>query len=350
MKKAQSMNKNLIDTLMKYESVFICGPRFDDNHLRVYGYGGSLCGIPTTSKAKLALFNPEYVKYCKSDADKKRLITGFDIKPDKEGKNKYGEKKLTNEERYDKFLDTANVNAMLGMLETKFTKVKNGQDSDEGKERKQQTIIARNHMDFQKNGGVVICDFESCIPKEMYAEGLPEAKKELEKYSIVDLKKKNPRTDLIAIKLHDNNQKAILYMIEYKCNKNACVNKTAGLRQHAKDMIVCEKIGDSYKKEILRRFRLMCKEEFCLVQNQPENLDEILKKLEENPSNIELKKCFLFTEGLELTRKTVTEICRSKKCIPELEMREKFCYLFQEEAAQINLSEMKSWADFEISL
>ena len=97
MKKVQSMNKSLIDTLMKYESVFICGPRFDDNHLRVYAYGGSLCGIPTTSKAKLALFNPEYVKYCKSDADKKRLITGFDIKPDKEGKNKYGEKKLTND-------------------------------------------------------------------------------------------------------------------------------------------------------------------------------------------------------------------------------------------------------------
>ena len=232
----------------------------------------------------------------------------------------------THKEAYEAFMDEEAIAAASRMLENRFTSKK----SETAKERNQQTAIARKHLDFKENNGVVVCDFESCIPQAMYAKGSGGAEK-------------NPRLDLIAIRLPEDGQKATLYLIEYKCNKAACVDEETGLAQHRKDMDNIEKIGNEYKCEILRRFRLMSQKEFGLLRNQPENLSEILQYLENDPGEVTLKKCFLFTEGEGLSWETVKEICEKQR---KSGTDDDFCYLFSEDYKCVDLSQMKCWSEF----
>lgn len=286
---------NLLKELKEDPHIFICGPSYGNTKkspktkLRVYAHGGVLCELPTTQRAAITLCHENYFK------DEPSLRDNFN--------------KLQNKEAAEKFLRD-HRDKLVDIMEKRFTsKGKNPE------ERSQQTAIARAHTDFNQNGGTVVCDFESSLPKSMG----------------------QPNIDLVTFSM-DKTGGGVFTLVEYKCNARACKAEKNGLKKHATDMQKC--LNDPatsawYKEELLRRLGYMCR--YGLLQHTPavEHL---------RPEDVDLRAGFLFTSGvgLEGPEKAV-ELCEYH--IWE-DIRGMFLYCFAASPDKADLSKMVRWNKF----
>lgn len=287
--------ETLLTELKKRENIFICGPRYNQTKLRAYACGGLLCEIPT-ARGELSMPSANYCKY----APELETVLG------KNGTAKKGE------ERVQLLLD--NLDSILKAMDNRFSNA-----SGECKERKIQNIIACSHTSFAGPDHTVICDWENSIPEKDYAR------------ADTQRREKKPNFDMIAFSADGG--KGVFSIIELKCNKKACLSEKSGLKVHAEDMLVCEQLGDWYKKYLMCRLQNMI--DYQLLEDIPDNLADILQ----NPERIGLRKCFLFTQGEGLaSRGIAAKLCQD--CIPEY-MQHKFSYMFAEEPENTDFSHME---------
>lgn len=287
---------NLLKELMEDPHIFICGPSYGNTKkppktkLRVYAHGGVLCELPTTQRAAITLCHKNYFK------DEPSLRDSFNG--------------LQNKEATEKFL-WDHRDKLVDIMGKRFTS--KGKSPEE---RNQQTIIARAYTDFSQNGGTVVCDFESSLPKSMG----------------------QPNFDLVTFSM-DKTDGGVYTLVEYKCSARACKAEKSGLKKHADDMLHCmtdSTASDWYKRELLRRLGYMCR--YGLLRNYPDGLDHL------SPENVELRAGFLFTSGDGLkSRHDAVELCRTY--IPEKDL-DKFLYCFAERPVDVGLSHMKNWEAF----
>lgn len=288
---------NLLRELKEDPHIFICGPSYGNTKktpktkLRVYAHGGVLCELPTTQRAAITLCHENYFK------DEPSLRDSFNG--------------LQNKEATEKFLRD-HRDKLVDIMGKRFTS--KGKSPEE---RNQQTIIARAHTDFSQNGGTVVCDFESSLPKSMG----------------------QPNFDLVTFSM-DKTAGGVFTLLEYKCSARACKAKKSGLKKHADDMLRCmtdSTASDWCKRELLRRLGYMCR--YGLLRNCPDGLDHL------RPENVELRAGFLFTSGvgLEGPEKAV-ELC-------EYHIRKDilgtFFYCFVKSPDEkAGLSQMVRWNEF----
>lgn len=283
---------NLLKELKENPHIFICGPKYDDRHLRVYACGGLLCALPTTPHMGIILPDENYL------GDSPMLMILRELKG------------VSNRKKEDFLLN--HLDDLLPIVKARFTSKKGGTE-----ERSQQTMISRAHSDFGQHNGTVVCDFESSLPKSMG----------------------QPNFDMVTFSMEKPGG-GVFTLVEYKCNANACKNEKSGLNKHAADMLNCMNnptARDWCKKELLRRLGYMCK--YNLLKNCPDELKCVSPDL--LPENLELRAAFLFTPGTGLEScHDAAELC--KKHIPKDDLN-KFCYYFAE---SVDLSRMESWEAF----
>lgn len=325
----------LLNTMTANENVFVCGPQYDDKgHLRVYAYGGLLCKIPVNKQCDILMPNINYIKY--AEEYRSQMEKSFDVSL--QYKKEKGEKKeyyawnsgAPNRNRKIELLSGDNLNMLLYAMKKRFSSTDNKSSANKDiKERQQQTSIARKHINTNNNT-TVICDFESSIPKEWYA-------------TVNSDDKKNPRFDLVTLEMIDR-EKARMTIVEYKCNVQACMNKS-GLKVHASDMKSCMNLGDQYKAEILRRFNTLLQAKTELFASVSSNMSEYVSSAckKADTSSIELRAGFLFTSGEGLTsKKKAIDLC--KRYI-DGDLND-YVYQFRESGNDVNLTDMQSWDEF----
>lgn len=293
---------NLLKELKEDPHIFICGPSYGNTKkspktkLRVYAHGGELCELPTTQRAAVTLCHKNYFK------DEPSLRDSFNG--------------LQNKEAAEKFLrDHRNI--LVDIMGKRFTS-----KGKKPEERSQQTAIARAHTDFNQNGGTVVCDFESSLPKSMG----------------------QPNFDLVTFSM-DKTDGGVFTLVEYKCNARACKAEKSGLKKHATDMQKClnDPAASAWgKAELLRRLGYMCR--YGLLRNCPDGLDHL------RPENVELRAAFLFTPGKGLqSQKDAAALC--EKYIPEnIRSEVEFSYCFAKSPESVNLSQKQmkemTWEKF----
>ena len=269
----------------------ICGPKYDDRHLRVYAHGGLLCEIPTESQAKIVLLDNNYLK---------------NFLPENPSLFAAAQGLFDNEEK-ELFLRD-HLEDLLLCFNRKFSS-----QWGENVERNQQTVISRAYTSFLQHNGTVVCDFQSSIPTAWLSDGMS-----------------RPTFDMVIFSPNENT----FTLVELKCTASSCGGEN-GLKKHADDMLRCVS-NDSYREELLRRLGYMC--EYGLLQNCPTGLEHL------RPEELNLQVAFLFTsgKGLESCEKAAA-LC--KEYIPEEDL-DKFRYCFAGSPRAVDLSHMESWNTF----
>lgn len=290
MEKKQMLS--LIKLLNGNPNIYICGPKYDDRHLRVYAHGGLLCEIPTESQAKIVLLDNNYLK---------------NFLPENPSLFAAAQGLFDNEEK-ELFLRD-HLEDLLLCFNRKFSS-----QWGENVERNQQTVISRAYTSFLQHNGTVVCDFQSSIPTAWLSDGMS-----------------RPTFDMVIFSPNENT----FTLVELKCTASSCGGKT-GLQKHAEDMLKCvtnPKTNGLYKKELLRRLSYMC--EYGLLQNCPAGLECL------RPEALNLRAAFLFTAGKGLeNREKAAALC--KKYIPKDDL-DKFRYCFAESPQAVELSCMEKW-------
>ncbi len=380
----------LIRTLNSRPEVFICGPSRGSSksspktHLRVYANGGLLCNIPTEEEDLILPPSSGYLKYVLQESREKLQEEYHTVFTD--GTNNLPQEiPLENERRAGFLMDETRLKLLLDAIENKYEKkyksLKSSEDKS-SKERRNQTVIARNHRDFQdhkkgfpvpgqsapKEYFTVVCDFEMTIPGSWYQRGtsLPGFPGET----------KRPKCDLVAFSCtQDVSDPWLISIIELKCNRRACQNEKSGLSAHARDMAVCRKeTGDApnqsdYILEILRR--LSCMLRYRLLENVPEGLEaEINRLLPKSWTNqeqmrqsrekvrsrgVSLRSCFLFTGDDDIRAddnrtdrsEDAVSLCQEAEYLKD--HPEDYFYQFREDPSDVDLSDMESWSSFSSS-
>lgn len=299
----------LLQTLKEREAVFICGPRYDDNHLRVYAHGGFLCGLPASltaqphPSARITMLDPKYIK------DDPALVASL------------ASLKGTDNEAREKFL-RKHLDILMQAAKNRFTSEPEESAEETAEERRQQTLISRDHTDFLRHNGTVVCDFQSSLPKAWRQPQMG-----------------RPAFDMVTFSINQAGR-GVFTLVELKCAASTC-GGSSGLKTHAEDMYGCVKANlTEYKGELLRRLDFMRR--YDLLQNPPAGLDVILRR----PKDAVLQAAFLFTEGRGLKgRDDMIRQCASY--IPEGEElhRSNFLYQFAGGPGDVDLSDMKPWED-----
>lgn len=328
---------DLIRNLNAQDNIFICSPAFDDNRLRVYANGGLFCLIPTTSRnIEIPSFD-SYLKFVEDSETYRNL--------EKEHKkffidmtgNSSSDKDEKNKRRAEFLMNPKWFRALFEATRAKYLSEK--ESSAVAAERFNQTIIARNHRDFQKHNGTVVCAFEMTAPGiwyERYENDSDYVKTQISK---------NPECDLVTFSCSPDLQDFRISMIELKCNQNACTQPTSGLADHARDMTICRaKVNrNDYIREILRRLQYMIY--YDLLKNVPDGLMTHIQKLSEHPEQVTLCSCFLFTgdDNIKDAQKAA-ELCQKAEYLRD--HLDDFSYHFRKTPKEADLSDMQKWKAF----
>lgn len=339
----------LVQELNQNEDIFICGPSYGSHKLRVYAYGGLLCQIPTPDYPNEEIILPDlqYVKYVKNADAQQRLIQAFDLRLEKvkrPGQSKYLDKYVYqktapkgNSTKCQLLKD--NLPELLQAMRDRSERGKNGEN--QVTERMNQNRICRAHRDFHTHNGVVVCDFESAIPRKLYQEGM-------KRLGLPEPVKSFPACDLLTFSCSGG--KFCLSLIELKCNRSACQDKprkkgsSSGLGAHARDMNGYRVLKEIYGKEILRRFHVMLSCGYGLLDHIPEGLCAEVEQAINSPERVTIQAGFLFTgDG----KKQIFSASHARKLCEEAdylkEHLHEFCYQYQKDPGAVDLSRMKGW-------
>ena len=316
----------------QHPNVCIAGPSGASNNnrqIRVYAYGGFLCGIPLMSgshtidtNGTITLMSKDYIKYLDQGA------SGYEKIAEKLGSTP-SINSISFQDRIEFLVD--HFSALIAGAAKRFSS-----DRNKLRERNIQSAIAHFHQ-FGEHSSALVFDLETAVTKEqmrtayreVYQEELPE-------------ERAISKPDYCVF-LPDANGHPEFRLVELKCSTDAC-NGTSGLKKHAEDMTAClqsKTVSPQLKKLLSTRFSVVWK---VLHPDRP------LPKLDD----VRLTAGFLFTDSGDLKRRD----CCIKLCKEYIPKPQDFTYLYGHcpqlpEGANasatpvVDLARMVSWEEFQ---
>lgn len=317
--------------------VCIAGPSGasnDNRQIRVYAYGGFLCGLPIAPtaagtfeielKRKITLMSKNYIDYLDQNASDYTEICEILNSTSSANKIAFGEGITFLADHFP---------TLIAGVEKRFSGT--GKDAKQ-RERNTQSAVAHAHQ-FGESSAAIIFDLETTVPRERVDAAYQEI------YHVGLTEGQSVAKPDYCVFLPDVHGHPEFRLVELKCSRAACQG-SSGLEKHARDMTVClrSEALSTWLKELLS-------ERFSVVW-QTLYADRPLPDLD----GVHLTAGILFTDEDDLeNRDRCVQLCKD-----HISNLQDFTYLYGQCPYQscgesfpghpvVDLARMVSWEEFQ---